>query len=80
MTAGPALWRNARLATMAGDAPWGWIEDGAMLVERGLLRWVGPLHELPAPLRAGIAREHDLGGAEVGEVEGRGPIGGRQLC
>ena len=26
------LWRNARLTTLAGPEPWGWIERGALLV------------------------------------------------
>ena len=28
-----SLWRNARLATLAGTSPWGWIEHGALLVD-----------------------------------------------
>jgi imidazolonepropionase len=62
---GAALWRNARLATLAGREPWGWIERGAMVVEQGLLRWVGELSQLPAALRERIAEEHDLEGACV---------------
>ncbi|MFG6429108.1 imidazolonepropionase [Roseateles sp. LYH14W] len=42
------LWRGGRLATLAGDSGWGLIEDGAMLVEGGLLRWVGPTADAPA--------------------------------
>jgi imidazolonepropionase len=36
------------LATLAGERGWGLIEDGALLVEDGLLRWVGPSAEAPA--------------------------------
>ena len=27
------LWRHARIATMAPGRPWGWIDDGALLVQ-----------------------------------------------
>ena len=57
------LWRRGRLATMAGPEPWGWIEDGALLVAGETIEWVGPSNPLPARLR--IDAEHDLGGALV---------------
>jgi imidazolonepropionase len=57
------LWRNARLATLAGDTPWGQVERGALLVEGDALRWVGEEAALPAGLQAD--HEHDLGGALV---------------
>jgi len=57
------LWRHARLATMAGNTPWGWIEDGALLVDDDTLRWVGRDADLPAAL--GPLEEHDLGGTVV---------------
>jgi imidazolonepropionase len=57
------LWRHARLATMTADRPWGWLDDGALLVDGDTLRWVGPDAELPAGL--GDSAEHDLGGAVV---------------
>ncbi len=41
------LWRGGRLATLAGDRGWGLIDDGAMLVDGGVLRWVGPSAEAP---------------------------------
>jgi imidazolonepropionase len=58
------VWTNARIATMAADvdAPYGWIEDGALAVDDGRIAWVGPRSELPASLRSG-AREHDAQGA-----------------
>ena len=58
------LWRHARVATMAGTEPWGWIERGALLVEGDRLRWVGPEVDLPATLHD-VQAEHDLGGAVV---------------
>ncbi|HEY8876603.1 MAG TPA: imidazolonepropionase, partial [Roseateles sp.] len=46
-TNGSRLWRGGLLATLSGDRGWGLIEDGALLVEDGLLRWVGPSAEAP---------------------------------
>jgi imidazolonepropionase len=57
------LWRHARLATMAGAAPWGVLEPGALLTEHDRLRWVGPESDLPGALM--VDAEHDLGGALV---------------
>lgn len=57
------LWRHARIATLAPGRPWGWIEDGALLVQGHSLFWIGPQSELPAGLQPDI--EHDLGGALV---------------
>jgi imidazolonepropionase len=57
------LWRRARLATLAGADPWGWIERGALLVRGARIEWVGA--EAALPPHAPIAAEHDLGGALV---------------
>jgi imidazolonepropionase len=57
------LWRHARLATMTGDLPWGWVERGALLTEDDRLHWVGPEDALPAALEVDL--EHDLAGALV---------------
>jgi imidazolonepropionase len=57
------LWRHARLATMAPGVPWGWIDDGALLVDGDRLRWVGRDDELPRGLPA--AAEVQLDGAVV---------------
>jgi len=59
------LWRNARLATMAGDRPYGLIERGALLVDGDALDWVGPEAQLPGELAALVDEEHDLDGALV---------------
>src|SRR5437763_752334 len=45
------LWRNARLATMAGSSAYGLIERGALLVDGDALDWVGAEQKLP--------REHE---------------------
>jgi imidazolonepropionase len=57
------LWRHARIATMDGSGPWGWIEHGALLSEGDRIAWVGPDARLPAGL--GAPREVDLQGALV---------------
>ena len=59
------LWRNARLATLAGDSGWGLVEKGALLVDGDQLAWVGPQAELPHTLRAQVIDEQDLGDALV---------------
>jgi imidazolonepropionase len=63
MTQALTLWRHARLATMTPGTPWGWVDDGALLVEGDRLHWVGRDADLPATLTP--AREVDLGGAVV---------------
>jgi len=55
------LWRHARLATMDGSRPWGWIEDGALLTEGERIAWVGADADLPTKLK--VEREIDLHGA-----------------
>src|SRR5690242_4458249 len=62
---GPALWRHARLATLAGNAPWGLIERGALVVDGERIAWSGAEADLPTDLAARITAEHDLGGALV---------------
>jgi imidazolonepropionase len=57
------LWRGARLATMCGHQPWGWIERGALLSDGDRLTWVGAEADLPSQLAADA--EHDLAGALV---------------
>ena len=56
------LWRNGRLATLTGDQPWGWIEDGALVTEGERLLWVGETEQIPS---LDFDAEHDLGGAVV---------------
>ena len=63
------LWRHARIASFQPGTPWGWIEDGALLVEGQTLRWVGADADLLTGLGPGlglglaVAAEHDLQGA-----------------
>ena len=65
MTPPITLWRNARLATMVPGTPWGWVPDGALLVEGETLRWVGPEAELPRELARLATHDESLGGALV---------------
>lgn len=62
----PQVWTNARIATLAADAPqpYGLIDDGALAVQDGRIAWVGPRGELPAQWRQGSI-EHDAQGALI---------------
>ena len=55
------LWDNARIATLAGS-DYGLIEQGALAVGQGRVRWVGPAARLPAELRDSVNHVHDCGG------------------
>lgn len=61
------LWRHCRVATLqpSHPAPYGLIEDAALVLEGGRIAWVGPRSELPADLAARCTREHDARGALV---------------
>lgn len=55
------FWHNAHIATLR-DGRYSIIEQGALLTEGALIRWVGPLAEAPD---TSDARQVDLGGAWV---------------
>ena len=57
------LYRNARLATMVLDRPWGLHERGALLVEGERLAWVGDEDEWPG------ARQGDPGAGRQPDAE-----------
>lgn len=42
------LWTNAKLATMAGDQPYGLISDGAVAARDGRIVWLGRSADVPA--------------------------------
>ena len=65
MTAARTLWRGGHLVTLASAQGWGLVPDGALVTEGGTICWVGPLSELPQPMRDGVIHEHDLAGALV---------------
>ncbi len=67
-----SLWRNARLATLAGNSPWGWVAQGALLVAGDTIVWAGAEADLDTQLALEvqttgetIGAEHNLGGALV---------------
>jgi imidazolonepropionase len=55
------LWRHARIATMNGPRPWGWVERGALLAESERIVWVGSEGDLPRDVKP--QQEFDLQGA-----------------
>ena len=55
------LFVHATLASFAGDAPFGLVEDGALACADGRIAWIGPMRALPQG--AGAAQVEDLGGA-----------------
>ena len=57
-----ALWFNADLATMAGEVPFGLIEDGAVGVKDGAICWIGPRTALPKQPADLAGTVHDAGG------------------
>jgi imidazolonepropionase len=59
------LWHHARIASLHGNEPWGWLEDGAILTRGEHIVWSGPRAELLAEHKASITREVDLEGALV---------------
>ncbi|MEO8022700.1 imidazolonepropionase [Polaromonas sp.] len=61
------LWRNCRVASLqpSHPAPYGLIDDAALVLEGEYIAWVGPRGELPADLAARCTREHDAGGALI---------------
>ncbi|MDE0304351.1 MAG: imidazolonepropionase [Albidovulum sp.] len=54
------LLKNARIATMSDDRPYGMIERGAIKVAKGRIAWVGEEKTVPSEHRGG--EERDLGG------------------
>ena len=60
-----SLWLDARLATMAGEAPYGAIEHAALAVDDGRIVWVGQQNDLPADAAARARSVHTLGHAWI---------------
>jgi imidazolonepropionase len=44
---GSLLLGNARIATMLGGSPYGFVDNGAVLVIDGHIAWVGPMRDAP---------------------------------
>ena len=45
------LYNNAKIATMTSDKPYGLIEDGALVISDGLIKWIGQKKNLPKEFR-----------------------------
>jgi imidazolonepropionase len=56
------LFVNVRLATMAGGAPYGAIDKGALAIADGLIAFAGPQAELPGPPESLAGEVEDLEG------------------
>ncbi|WP_297772923.1 imidazolonepropionase [uncultured Roseovarius sp.] len=56
------LFRNARMATLAGNTAYGLIEHGALVIEKDQIAWVGSEADLPRDYRG---PQEDLGGRLV---------------
>ncbi|WP_017460431.1 imidazolonepropionase [Dyella ginsengisoli] len=59
------LLTGARLATFAGDAPFGLIDDGALAIAGDRIAWVGRRAELASSVLPPAVETIDLGGALV---------------
>ena len=67
MTSPHCVWLNCKAATLQAGSrqPYGLIDDAALVVNGGLLQWVGPRSELPADLLKNCAQTHDALGALI---------------
>ncbi len=54
------LYNNAQIATMTSDKPYGLIENGAVVISNGMIKWVGIEKDLPVEFNG--LPENDLGG------------------
>ena len=67
MTSPSCVWLNCKATTVQPGAaqPYGLIEDAALVVNGGLLQWVGSRSDLPADLLENGAQTHDALGALI---------------
>ena len=56
---------NATLATFAGEAPYGLIDDGAIAMHRGRIAWIGRMDALPGAPTALAEKVESVDGALV---------------
>ena len=59
------LWLDVRLATLAHQAPYGIIEKGAMVVDKGRIVWLGSIETLPTDAVSKARSVHRLDNAWV---------------
>lgn len=66
MTLTSSIWLNCKVATMQAGAaqPYGLIDDAALVVNAGMLQWVGARSDLPTDLLANSAQTHDVHNAK----------------
>lgn len=67
MTTNATLYKNARLTTLATAGDWGFIDNGALLVQDGCIAWVGagadwPTSHIALGLQANSVAEIDVQG------------------
>jgi imidazolonepropionase len=60
-----SLWLGASLTTLAGQTPYGILEEGAMAVDGGRIVWLGPQDVLPANAAAKARSVHHLENAWI---------------
>jgi imidazolonepropionase len=62
MTSPISIWLNCKAATMQAGAAqaYGLIEDAALVVNAGVLQWVGARSDLPTDLLANSTQTHDV--------------------
>jgi len=62
MNSALSVWLNCKAATLQARAaqPYGLIEDAALVVNGGMLQWVGRRSDLPADVLASCAQTHDV--------------------
>ncbi|MFT7212137.1 MAG: imidazolonepropionase [Granulosicoccus sp.] len=51
---------NTSIATLDGDTPYGLIENGAVVIDNGMIAWVGSERDMPSEFKE--HERHDLGG------------------
>jgi imidazolonepropionase len=56
---GRSAWIDCKAATMAGDQPYGTVEDAAIVARAGRIEWIGPRADLPGEMAGGA---ESLGG------------------
>ena len=67
MTSPSSVWLNCKVTTLQPGAvrPYGLIEDAVLVVNGGLLQWVGPRSDLPVDLLKNGVQTHDALGALI---------------